>query len=477
MQQIVEKCVREVSPPWDRHGALRSSPDGRKFCHADGTPFFWLGDTAWEIGTRMEFGEETTHGRGIEWYLDRRAEGGFNVIQIPLITPLTGLLGRNVRGERIISGDAFDPEKLNEAYLARFDRILDLLDERGLYAALLPTWGDVIGNGLMDAAAAQRYGEVIATRYADRPNLIWMLGGDIDPAGKETVWDALARGIRSVIRNPLMTYHPKGAQSSSAYALGDWLNFHSIQSSHSDPKNNNPGDPNFSPHIDRLAHDYALHPPLPTLNTEPPYEAITIDLKHEQDVPRERPYEIRLAAYWGVLGGGAGHTFGHNNIWQAFDFDHGYEPQFGANATWEDSVETDGARQMTLLRNLILSRPFVQLRRCPGMILNAAALNDHKTASSCMAARGDDYAFCYSGSGSPMEVALGMIDGQTVRAWWFDPRRGGAVPIGEIANRGSRIFSPPVVPGDDNDWVLVLDDVAAAYPPPGRPIEQRRFGL
>ena len=465
MLQAIEQ-TRSLKP-WNRHGALRISPDGRKFCHADGTPFFWLGDTAWEIGTRMEFDDETVHGRGIEWYLDRRAAGGFNVVQIPLITPLTGLFGRNVRGERIVTADAFDPENLNEEYLTRFDRILDLLEARGLYAALLPTWGDIIGNGLMSAESAERFGHVIAERYARRPNLIWMLGGDIDPAGKEAVWNALATGIQGVLGDVLMTYHPKGAQSSSAYALGNWLNFHSIQSSHSDPKNCHPAGSNFNPHIDRLAHDYALTPPRPTLNTEPPYEGITIDLKHEQNVPREGAYEISLAAYWGVLGGGAGHTFGHNNIWQAYDFDHGYEPQFGADDCWENSVETVGAQQMTILRSLILSRPFAGLQRCEALIANSAALNAGKTASSCMAARGDGYALCYSGAGLPLEIDFSQLDSQHIAAWWFDPRCGAALRIGEFKSGGRQTFSPPGAPGDGNDWVLVLDDADADFGPPG----------
>src|SRR5262245_30628138 len=30
-----------------QHGPVEVAPDGRFFQHADGTPFFWLGDTAW----------------------------------------------------------------------------------------------------------------------------------------------------------------------------------------------------------------------------------------------------------------------------------------------------------------------------------------------------------------------------------------------------------------------------------------------
>ncbi|MFZ5830334.1 MAG: DUF4038 domain-containing protein [Planctomycetota bacterium] len=42
-----------------------------------GEPFFWLGDTAWEMLHRLDR-EETLH------YLDVRARQGFNVIQTVL---------------------------------------------------------------------------------------------------------------------------------------------------------------------------------------------------------------------------------------------------------------------------------------------------------------------------------------------------------------------------------------------------------
>jgi hypothetical protein len=53
-----------------------------------------------------------------------------------------------------------------------------------------------------------------------------------------------------------------------------------------------------------------------------------------------------------------------------------------------------------------------------------------------------------------------------VRAWWFDPRTGKATPVGDFANGGTRTFVPPQ-PGEALDWVLVLDDAAQHYPPPG----------
>ena len=57
----------------------------------------------------------------------------------------------------------------------------------------------------------------------------------------------------------------------------------------------------------------------------------------------------------------------------------------------------------------------------------------------------------------------------TLKAWWYDPRNGGENPAGEFTNQTVQEFIPPAAAkaGEANDWVLVLDDSAKHYPPPG----------
>jgi len=56
------------------HGYLRVSENHRFLVHADGTPFFWLGDTAWELFHRA-------HREEAERYLEARRQQGFTVVQ------------------------------------------------------------------------------------------------------------------------------------------------------------------------------------------------------------------------------------------------------------------------------------------------------------------------------------------------------------------------------------------------------------
>ena len=62
---------------------------------------------------------------------------------------------------------------------------------------------------------------------------------------------------------------------------------------------------------------------------------------------------------------------------------------------------------------------------------------------------------------------MNKISGARVKAWWFNPRDGKAQTIGEFPNSDEREFIPPDK-GEMIDWVLVLDDAARNYLPPGQ---------
>jgi hypothetical protein len=117
---------------------------------------------------------------------------------------------------------------------------------------------------------------------------------------------------------------------------------------------------------------------------------------------------------------------------------------------------------MKHVRDLMLSRPF--LSRVPDQAL---VQNAFSGADAIRGTRGDGYAFIYAGTGKNFTVDLGNISGDTVVAWWLDPRTGSVSRIGEFPNQGSREFDPPGEPERGNDWVLVLDDKSKEFAPPG----------
>src|SRR4051794_27727448 len=73
------------------HGDLRVSDNHRFLVHADGTPFFYLGDTAWELFHRLTLADS-------ERYLENRRAKGFTVIQTVALAEFDGLGTPNRQG-------------------------------------------------------------------------------------------------------------------------------------------------------------------------------------------------------------------------------------------------------------------------------------------------------------------------------------------------------------------------------------------
>ena len=81
---------------------LKISENQRFLVHDDGTPFFYLGDTAWELFHRLSFDEA-------EHYLKDRAAKRFSVIQAVVLAEIDGLHTPNMRGDLPLIDD--DPTR------------------------------------------------------------------------------------------------------------------------------------------------------------------------------------------------------------------------------------------------------------------------------------------------------------------------------------------------------------------------------
>ncbi len=435
------------------HGPLQVSKNHRFLEHRDGTPFLYLGDTAWELFHRLTREEA-------ERYLEQRRVQGFTVIQAVVLAEFDGLTVPNAYGERPLIDN--DPLRPNEAYFAHVDWIVRKAAEKGLVVGMLPTWGDKVvtetwGKGPVvfkpEAPDVPRtYGRFLGARFRDHPNIIWILGGDRSGAGFEPVWNAMAAGLADGDSSAhLKTYHPGGGSSSSAWFHdAAWLDFNMLQSSHGKRDLAN----------DRMIDaDYARTPAKPVLDGEPRYEDHPINWKPADGYFDDA--DVRQAVYWSVFAGGLGVTYGCHNVWQFYQ--EGREPISAARRSWTSSLTLPGAWDMLHLRRLLLSRPFQD--RVPDQSLLVGDPGPEE--SHARATRGRTYAFIYLPSGQPVTVRLGKVSGEDVMAWWFNPRTGAAKALGTFVNRGTRRFDPPEPAARGRDWVLVLDDTGHEYKAPG----------
>ncbi|MEP7291969.1 MAG: DUF4038 domain-containing protein [Chloroflexota bacterium] len=304
-----------------------------------GKPFFWLGDTAWELFHRLTREEARE-------YFENRAAKRFNVIQAVVLSERDGLHVPNVYGHTPLDND--DPTRPNEAYFAFVDEIIQLAEAHNLYIGLLPTWGDKVdlvggaGPIIFNEENAYTYGQWIGECYRQQANIIWILGGDRYPDGFEAIWRAMANGIcAGAGEQALITYHPRGrGQSSTRLHDEAWLDFNLIQSGHG-----RYDDPNW----ELVAEDYGRTPPKPTLDSEPNYEAHPVAFDSQVRSGRFSAHDVRKAAYRAVFTGACGHTYGHHTVWQMYNPQR-YDGVLVPEATWQEALDYPGAFQMTHLR-------------------------------------------------------------------------------------------------------------------------------
>lgn len=432
--------------------SLRVSDDGRRILQPDGTPFFWLGDTAWELFHRLDR-EDADH------FLEDRARKGFTVIQAVVLAEFDGLTEPNPYGALPLHDR--DPARPNEAYFEHVDYIVARAEELGMFVGMLPTWGDKfnqrwgIGPEVFTPANARSYGEFLGRRYRDRP-IIWILGGDRAPESDEheAIIRAMAEGIGAGDGGRhLMTYHPMGGRKSWEWFHGDdWLDINMFQSGHSHYD---------APNYRMIEEGYSLRPVKPVLDGEPRYEDHPVGWNPQKGW--FDAFDVRQAGYWAMLAGAAGHTYGDHNIWQMLT--EARPPVSSARTLWPEALSHAGAAQMGFMKRLFLSRPWADLVPDQSVLSGDAA----EGAMHIRAARDQKgrYLIAYSPYGWPIEVDLSKISAQNVRAWWFDPRTGMATEIGTVEGP-KRTFDPPGPGGRGNDWVLIVDDAAAGFTAPGR---------
>ncbi len=437
---------------------LRVSENRRFLVMEDGQPFFWLGDTAWELFHRLTREEA-------DRYLRNRAERRFTVIQAVALAELDGLRVPNVYGHTPLVDN--DPARPNEAYFAHVDWIVARANALGLYVGLLPTWGDKwnlkwgVGPEIFTPDNARAYGEWLGRRYREA-GVIWIVGGDrpIESDAHRAIVRAMAEGLRAGDGGAhLITFHPPGGQGSSTWFHDEpWLDVNMRQNGHA---------PEFTGRYDRTAADYARTPVKPVIDGEPIYEDHPVSFDAAK-LGHSISADVRRPLYWDLFSGAFGHTYGHHAVWQMWTPERA--PVNNPLLPWQDAIEAPGAAQMQHGRALIESRPF--LTRIPDQTV---IVTDRVPTSvpgegryRFVATRDVDrtYAMVYAPVGRAFTVRMDAIAGAQVKAWWFNPRTGEATAIGTFPARGERRFTPPD-PGEALDWVLVLDDEASRYPPPG----------
>ncbi len=414
------------------HGPVGVAANGRHLAHRDGTPFFWLADTAWNGVLKA---------KRADWqrYLARRREQGFTAVQAVLTQ--WRAFEADEAGEVAFTGK--EQIEINPAFYQRIDTKVADITEAGLVPALVLIWACTPidpGHYLNadDCTVLARY--EVARYGAYRP--VWLLGGDGKYGGENAAkWKETGRAVFGEESGETVTMHPGGVQWPNEELRHEpWFSFASYQSGHGDSEDHlrwlTQGPP---------AHHWDETPAKPVINQEPNYEHHVA--YHSRDV--FGPHQVRRASYWSLLvSPTAGVTYGHHGIWpwmeaRAVPKDH---DRSGEAPPWWEALESEGARAITHLQRFFTALDWWKLRPAQDWL---AAQPGDETAENFVAvghAQDGSFAVAYTPVAQPIAFAHDLATFQHPQ--WYNPRSGAWNP--------ARIENGLATPPADQDWVLLL---------------------
>ncbi len=272
------------------------------------------------------------------------------------------------------------------------------------------------------------------SRYADFPNIVWIMDGDRNPDSLSRPLEVeILQGIKDFDKVHLFSAHCRPTSSSRDLWEGEtWLNFNCVYTYAFPPHN--------SYVHDQCLRNYSKSPAMPTILFETCYEN-----EHNSTAG-----QIRAQMYSGWLCSIAGVQFGNLPIWR---FGHG----------WQNAMDWQGSCDASIMKKLVDSRNWYKL--VPDVehkILFDGYGSDESYVPAAMAENGETFV-AYIPQGKAVSVDLQWLNGNRLTAWWFNPRNGLAQRLGEYAEKNKMQFTPP----DRNDWVLVIDNAELDFLKPG----------
>jgi hypothetical protein len=446
------------------------SPDSRYLQDAAGAPFPILGRAAWFVTSLSQADFHT--------FLDDTAARGHTAIEfhginhdprgnnepfagngaLPFTRRLDGADWSGSLNYSNINTQAPDLTQPNAAYWSHVDALLSYAESKGILCFMFPAYvghaggeqgwmQELVANG---PAKVQAYGAWIATRYASRGNIVWMMGGDLGTfdAAQEAVEQALLDGLQSVPNQQSIFF---SAEWDSDSISTDQPTFGSAMSLN--------GAYSWSGQVAYHARRAYEHTPIePAYLLEEPYDEEGPD---GNSVNPSAIQPVRRFQYWGWLSGIAGYISGNGYIWPF-------------NPEWQSHLDTQGAQDMARLNSVIRSIAWQDLVPSDlggmGTIVidgGSDVLSDDYVAAAATPDGTLMVAYVPPDHAGTITTDMTLLAGPA-RARWFNPTTAAYTTISEdLPNVGTHVFMPPGDNGSGySDWVLLLE---AASPIPAAP--------
>jgi len=431
--------------------ALNTS--GRYFSR-DSLPFFWMGDTGWLLLVKLKREQVLD-------YFSQRANQGYNVIQVMVLHDLKkannaygkpALKDRNVALPESKEGYQFEDTAQHD-YWDHLEWVIDVAAQKGLYLALVPIWGTNVKNGWVNTTQAEAYARFLAIRFGEKKNIIWLNGGDIRGSEKKEVWEVLGKTLQELAPHQIKTFHPRGRTTSSEWFAGaDWMQFHMSQSGHRRYNQDTAladlrfGEDNWK----YIQLDHQREALKPSLDGEPSYEGIPQGL-HDTTQPYWDAAAVRRYAWWSVLEGAAGFTYGHNAVMQFYQPGDS-TPAYGARIYWKEALDAPGALHMRVLKSIFQRVPFSEMKAGSTLIKD-----QEKEYGRIAVLSGENEVLLYNTSGRGFQLDLPKsMQEQTIFFQRIHPCSGEVVERGRIPAQKQIQFNSFSPHQEGKDWIIWL---------------------
>jgi hypothetical protein len=420
-------CVSNVTS--SKTFPLKISSNSRYLTYQDGTPFLMVGDTAWSMIAQLNKTDA-------DYYLQSRSQKGFNTILINLIEgKYADNAPSNIYGVAPFTGKTFTTP--NEAYFAHADYIINSARQKGMIVLLAPIYADTdegFGYEIQSASESDMlaWGRYVGQRYQNYDNIIWDIGGDIDPTFAKTKIQKVAEGIKEYNPNALFTAHNiRGQMAVDPWSGASWLNLNDIYSYKTE-----------IPEDAKRAYDLSSIKPFFL------FEGI-YENEHTITTP-----ELRSQAYWTMLSGGFGNMFGNCPMW-SFDTTTAIS-YCGSGLKWKNQLNSAGAESMIYEKKLFESINWNLLIPDFNHLILKSGYGTLGEADYAIGAKTSDNSaiVIYLPTQRTISVDTTVLSGTSIKSQWYNPREGNYVDLGTSSESSSNSYTTPTTSGPD--WVLVI---------------------
>lgn len=455
-----------------RRGFVRAEPGRKHFAYADGTPFFYLGDTHWgmyteeidEPGPHAGKSGATSHFKHV---VDRRAAQGFTVYQSePISAPF------DVRDGRVDAADIAGFRTADRYYRHIADAGLVHANAEFFFAA------EMRRELAADEAAIDRLCRYWTARFGAYP-VMWTLAQEID--NDFYAEKGRAHNFYSVTNNPWVKVaaalrrhdayrHPlSGHQENTLNTTVTGASAQHLPDKRPDLGRSVFADPEMARAV---GHDWWAVQWSPSLVSIPDHR---ITREYWQSERTAVNYEGRYCYLWtkdfgaraqgwiSYLNGFRGYGYGAIDLWlyrSRYDIDKsshdGYEKitPDDKQVKWCDAVEFPSAVQMGYMRRFFTRLPWWTLEPDLGRGKYFAPAKADCAVSAASDGMGL-YVLYFNGTNTLTGTLRGCAGGASCKGTWFDPRAGvEASAFARTAAADGTLALPPKP--DAADWVLTV---------------------